>query len=80
MCQCHAFGHQVQVLVVDVLADFVIQPLTQLHQVAAGRPDFHQAAAGAEQALGFFPIQRAEDTGQELAAARRERHAGHAGD
>ncbi|MNP13286.1 hypothetical protein D3C76_1055620 [compost metagenome] len=48
--------------------------------MAAGRSDFHQAAAGAEQAFGFVPIQRAEDAGEELTAARRQRYAGHAGD
>ncbi|MNH26743.1 hypothetical protein D3C79_868110 [compost metagenome] len=48
--------------------------------MAAGGADPHQAAAGAEQALGLGPVQRAEHAGDELAAGVGQRHAGHAGD
>ncbi|MNN49747.1 hypothetical protein D3C81_1642940 [compost metagenome] len=48
--------------------------------MAAGRADPHQAAAGAEQTLGFGPVQRAEHAGDELAAGIGQWHAGHAGD
>ncbi|MNJ61321.1 hypothetical protein D3C77_571030 [compost metagenome] len=52
--------------------------MAQLDQVLVGRADAHQAAAGAQQAQGFLPVQRAEDTGQELATGIGQRHPGHA--
>ncbi|MCY1408386.1 hypothetical protein D9M71_237060 [compost metagenome] len=78
MGQVHAIRHLGQVFVVDVLANFVIQPFTQLDQVLTGGADTHKAAARTEQALGFVPVQRAEDAGQKLAAGIGQGHPGHA--